>query len=77
MIAPYFCARYYGRNTVRKVTVNGRIRTVSFDLGSQLFPPYLIYTAKINLGQALTDTTLNIEHLDGRKFDIDITEILK
>jgi hypothetical protein len=34
MIAPYFCARYCGRNTVCKVTVNGRIRTVSFDLGS-------------------------------------------
>jgi hypothetical protein len=25
MIGPYFCARYYGRNTVRKVTVYGRI----------------------------------------------------
>jgi hypothetical protein len=32
MIEPYFCARYYSRNTVRKVTVNGRIRAVSFDL---------------------------------------------
>ncbi len=30
---PYFCARYYGGNTVRKVTVDGRIRTVSFNLG--------------------------------------------
>jgi hypothetical protein len=27
------CARYYGRNTVRKVTANGRIQAVSFDLG--------------------------------------------
>jgi hypothetical protein len=34
MIGPYFCAQCYGRNTVRKLTINGRIRTVSFDLGS-------------------------------------------
>jgi hypothetical protein len=34
MIGPYFCARYYGNNTVHKVTVNRRIRTASFDLGS-------------------------------------------
>ncbi len=37
----------------------------------------LIYTAKINLGQALTGTTLHIEHLDGRKLDIPINEIVK
>jgi hypothetical protein len=37
MIGPYFCGRYYGRNTVRKVTVNGRIRTASFDLGNIRF----------------------------------------
>ncbi|CAF1082563.1 unnamed protein product [Adineta steineri] len=37
----------------------------------------LIYTAKINLGQALTGTTLHIEHLDGRKLDVPINEIVK
>ena len=37
----------------------------------------LIYTAKISLGQALTGTTLHIEHLDGRKLDIPINEIVK
>ena len=37
----------------------------------------LIHTAKISLGQALTGTTLHIEHLDGRKLDVPINEIVK
>jgi len=37
----------------------------------------LIYTAKINLGHALTGITLHIEHLDGRILDIPINEIVK
>jgi len=37
----------------------------------------LIYTAKINLGQALIGTTVHIEHLDGRKLDVPINEIVK
>ncbi|CAF3595501.1 unnamed protein product [Adineta steineri] len=37
----------------------------------------LIYTAKINLGHALTGITLHIEHLDGRTLDIPINEIVR
>jgi DnaJ homolog subfamily B member 13 len=37
----------------------------------------LIHTAKITLGEALTGKTLHIEHLDGRKLDIPINEIVK
>ena len=37
----------------------------------------LIHTAKISLGEALTGKTLHIEHLDGRKLDVPINEIVK
>jgi DnaJ-class molecular chaperone len=37
----------------------------------------LIYTAKINLGEALAGVLLHIEHLDGRKLSFPFTEIIK
>ncbi|CAF1019965.1 unnamed protein product [Rotaria magnacalcarata] len=37
----------------------------------------IIYTANISLGQALTGTTLHIEHLDGRILDVPVNEIVK
>jgi hypothetical protein len=59
MIGPYFYARYYSHRPFmrRKVTVNGRIRTVSFDLGLDLVDEKFVVTMSLS---AVVDSLLLI-----------------
>ena len=73
----YFCAHYYGHNTLRLDVVNGRIRTVPFDLGWYDYVQGNIFNCFIEFEKSTQLTVVN----SGRDYlyaiiTIDIRRIL-